>query len=68
MNFTIDIEKEEDGRWITEVLEINGVMTYGNTREEAINKVKALALRIIADRIENGENIPEIDMFFSIAA
>jgi len=68
MNFTVDIEKEEDGRWITEVLEIPGAMTYGNTREEAIKKVKALAFRIIADRIENGEDIPEIDMFFSTAA
>ena len=68
MNFTIEIEKEEDGRWITEILEIPGVMTYGNSREEAIKKVKALAFHIIAERIENGENIPEIDIFFSIAA
>lgn len=68
MNFTIEIEKEEDGRWITEVLEFPGVMTYGNSREEAIKKVKALAFRILAERIENGENIPEIDAFFSIAA
>jgi len=68
LNFTIDIEKEEDGRWIAEVLEIPGVMTYGNNREEAIKKVKALAFRILAEHLENEENIPGIDGLFSIAA
>jgi len=50
----IDIDREEDGRWIAEIPEIPGVMVYGKTREEAINRVKALALRAMADRLENG--------------
>ena len=51
----IELELEEDGRWIAEVADLPGVMTYGKTREEAISKVKALALRVLADRVEHGE-------------
>lgn len=51
----IEIEREEDGRWIAEVMDLPGVMTYGATREEAISHTQALALRVIADRMENGE-------------
>ena len=47
----IEIEREEDGRWIAEVFDLPGVLAYGMTREEAIAKVEALALRVIADRI-----------------
>ncbi|RKZ62473.1 MAG: type II toxin-antitoxin system HicB family antitoxin [Candidatus Parabeggiatoa sp. nov. 2] len=57
MHLTIEIEQEEDGRWLTEVPEIPGVMVYGNTRQEAILKVKALALRAIADKLEHGETL-----------
>ena len=53
----IDIEKEEDGRWIAEVSDLPGVLAYGKTREDAIAKVEALALRVIADRIDHGETI-----------
>jgi predicted RNase H-like HicB family nuclease len=53
----IEIEREEDGRWIAEVVELPGVMTYGGTREEAITKVEAHALRVIADRLEHGESL-----------
>ena len=53
----IELELEEDGRWIVEVVDLPGVMTYGKTREEAISKVKALALRVLADRIEHGEEL-----------
>ena len=59
----IDIEKEEDGRWIAEVSDLPGVLAYGKTREDAIAKVEALALRVIADRIDHGETIPELDEF-----
>ena len=52
----IEIEREEDGRWIGEVPELPGVMSYGTTREEAIVRVQALALRVLADRIEHGEH------------
>ena len=54
-NFTIEIEQEEDGRWIAEVLEIPGVLAYGSTQQQAISNVQALALRVIADKLEHGE-------------
>ena len=54
----IEIEREEDGRWIAEVLDLPGVMVYGIERDQAIAKVETLALRIIADRLENGEGFP----------
>ena len=56
----VQIEREHDGRWIAEVPELPGVMTYGESREEAISKVKALALRVSADRLEHGEEVPEL--------
>ena len=55
MTFTIETEQEEDGRWIAEVMEIPGAMVYGATTEEAIAKVQALALRVLAERLEYGE-------------
>lgn len=59
MNLAIELEQEDDGRWIAEIDELNGVLVYGATREEAIKNVKTLALRVIADRLENGENLPQ---------
>lgn len=59
MNLNIELEQETDGRWIAEIDELNGVLVYGETREEAIRKVKTLALRVIADRLENGESLPQ---------
>ena len=61
----IEVEREEDGRWIAEVGELPGVMAYGQTREEAISKVEALALRVLADRLEHGEEIPELGDIFA---
>jgi predicted RNase H-like HicB family nuclease len=61
----IETEQEEDGRWIAEVLDLPGVMVYANNKEDAILKVKALALRVIADRIEHGEDIPELGEVFA---
>ncbi len=57
MYLTIEIEQETDGRWIGEVPQIPGVMVYGPSREEAIIRVKALALRVLADRVEHGQVI-----------
>jgi len=54
-DFTIEVELEEDGRWIGEVVDLPGVLTYGGTREEAVAKAKALAFRVLADRLEHGE-------------
>jgi predicted RNase H-like HicB family nuclease len=59
MDFTIEHEQEVDGRWLAEVLEIPGTLAYGKTPVEAIAKVQALALRVIAERIEHGERLPE---------
>lgn len=56
----IEIEREEDGRWIAEVPDLAGVMAYGQNQEEAISKVEVLALRVLADRLEHGEEIPEL--------
>ncbi len=55
MTFRLELEREEDGRWIAEVPELPGVMTYGDSREQAVAKVQALALRVLADRLEHGE-------------
>ena len=59
MNLAIELEQENDGRWIAEIGELSGVLVYGATREEAILKAKTLALRVIADKLENGEDLPQ---------
>jgi predicted RNase H-like HicB family nuclease len=59
MQFTVETEQEVDGRWIAEVLEIPGVMKYGETRAEAISRAEALALRAVAERLENGVQLAE---------
>ena len=56
--FTIELEREEDGRWIAEVQELSGVMAYGSSSEEAMARVQALALRVLTDRLEHGEASP----------
>jgi predicted RNase H-like HicB family nuclease len=56
MNLKIEIARETDGRWLAEIPVLAGVMSYGQTREEAISKTQALALRVIAERIEYGEH------------
>ncbi len=59
MRLTVEYEREEDGRWLAEVPDLPGVMAYGSTREEALAAVEALALRVIADRLEHGEAAPQ---------
>lgn len=58
MNFHIEYELETDGRWLAEVPEIPGVLTYGATADEAMAKAETLALRALAEHIESGENRP----------
>lgn len=65
MKWKIEIEKEDDGRWLSEIPELPGVLAYGQTRDEAVAKVKALALRVLADRIEHGEEVPEAGEYFA---
>ena len=64
----IEIEREEDGRWLAEIPDLPGVMAYGQTRAETVAKVKALALRVMADRLEHGEAIPELVDVFLVPA
>ena len=69
MQFTIEYEQEEDGRWIAEVLELPGVLTYGQTRDDAIAHAQALALRVLADQLEHGEATPTwMNISFAAAA
>ncbi len=63
----IEIEREDDGRWIAEIPELSGVMAYGNKRNEAISKAQVLALRVLADRLEHGEQIPELSEVFAVS-
>lgn len=62
----VEVQREDDGRWIAEVPDLPGVMTYGQTRDEAVAKAKALALRAMADRLEHGEEIPDLKEVFAI--
>ena len=55
MTFQIELEREDDGRWIAEVGDLSGVLTYGATRDEAVARVQALALRVLAERLEHAE-------------
>jgi len=64
----IEIEREDDGRWIAEVPELSGVIVYGTSRQEAIARAEALALRVIADRLDHGETVPELDDLFAVPA
>ena len=59
MNFIVETEQEDDGRWIAEVLELPGVLAYGPTLEQAKAKAQALALRVVAERLEHGEITPD---------
>lgn len=55
MNFTLDCEREADGRWVAEIAELPGAMAYGATAQDALAKVEALALRVLAERLKDGE-------------
>jgi predicted RNase H-like HicB family nuclease len=69
MRFAMEIDRETDGRWIAEIPDLPGVMVYGTSRDEALARAKALALRVIADRLEHGEALPELsDISFVMPA
>jgi predicted RNase H-like HicB family nuclease len=68
MTFTVEYEREEDGRWLAEILELPGVLAYGESSDEAIAKAQALALRTVADRLEHGEGAHQyVDISFAAA-
>ena len=66
--FSVELEREEDGRWLAEIAALPGAMCYGATREDATRKIEALALRILADRVEQGEVVPEVEGAFLVSA
>lgn len=65
MKYNIQFEQEHDGRWIAEVPDLPGVLAYGETKSEALAKVEALALHVVADKIEHGESSPDFTISFS---
>jgi predicted RNase H-like HicB family nuclease len=67
VNYTLECDQEDDGRWIAEVLELPGVMVYGSSRDEAILKAEALALRVIAEHLEQREAKPT-EIHFALPA
>ncbi len=67
MNFLVEVEREDDGRWIAEVAELPGVLVYGETQGQAQAKAQALALRVLADRLDHGEAVPFESVSFSAA-
>jgi predicted RNase H-like HicB family nuclease len=66
--FKVEIEQEGDGRWIAEVPELPGVLAYGASREQAVTRAQALSLRVLAERLDHGEDIPQVGAVFSIVA
>jgi len=68
MKFNVEIDREDDGRWIAEVVDLPGALAYGRTREEAVARAEALALRVLAERLENGESLPTLENVFSVPA
>lgn len=66
MPLGIEVEQKDDGRWLAEVPELPGVLSYGQTRQEAIDRVQALSLRVLAERLEHGEPVPQIDSVFAL--
>jgi len=62
LKFQIELDREEDGRWIAEIAALPGVMAYGETKPEAVAKVKALALRVLADRVEKEKKSKPLDV------
>ena len=66
--YAIEVEQEEDGRWIAEVPDLPGVMAYGDTRDAAVRRAQVLSLRVLAERLEHGEPLPDVQAVFSIVA
>jgi predicted RNase H-like HicB family nuclease len=67
MTFTVKYKREDDGRWLAEVLELPGVLAYGRRSDEAIARAQALALRTLADRLEHAESAPEFVNFSPVS-
>ncbi len=68
MRLRIEVDQEDDGRYLAEVVDLPGVLIYGDTREEAIARVQVLALRVLADRVEHGDPLPQEAQVFVVPA
>jgi predicted RNase H-like HicB family nuclease len=68
MRFSYELEQEDDGRWLVEILELPGCMAYGATNDDALRAAQVLALRILADRLEHSEQSAVPDISFVQAA
>ena len=66
--YKVETEQEADGRWIAEVPELPGVLAYGDSRDEAIRRAQSLSLHVLAERLEHGEALPQVQNVFSIVA
>ncbi len=66
MPLTVEVEQENDGRWLAEVPELPGVLAYGQGRQEAVERVQVLALRVLADRLDHGEPVPQMSGVFAV--
>lgn len=60
ISYKVELEQEDDGRWLAEVVDLPGVLAYGETQQVALARVQALALRVIAERLEHGETAPDL--------
>jgi predicted RNase H-like HicB family nuclease len=68
MGLTVEVEQEVDGRWFAEIPELPGVLAYGTSRPEAIVRSQALALRVLAERLDHGELVPALGEVFAVPA
>ena len=68
MNLKVETERENDGHWIAEIPDLLGVLAYGLTKERAVARAEALSLRVLAERLENEEDVPDIAALFLVAA
>jgi predicted RNase H-like HicB family nuclease len=67
MEIKIELDREEDGRWIADVIDLPGVVAYGATRNEAVSRAEAVAMRVIADRIEIEQPSEAVKIYFAVA-
>ena len=69
MTLNVEFDREDDGRWIAEIAALPGCLVYAPSRDEALKRVEALALRVLADRLEHGEALPEdVSVSFVVSA
>jgi predicted RNase H-like HicB family nuclease len=68
LSVRVETEQETDGRWIAEVPDLPGVLVYSDRRDTAVARAQAMALRVIADRLEHGERVPDLDRLFAVRA